>query len=207
MSYGYRSDSSDYLYHWIKNRVRLYGEDPYEDAFETMSSIIENQFIYSGKEQNKNNNPCISFTESVKSEIIHDKSRYQPFGFEFKKVRIHELGGRTAIYSTSEEKKELGVKHQWRHVKFDLSDTSKGKSKGHDFTWEREWRLNCSSLSLFECTGIYVPNEHYLEKLHKLLDGMYSMSAYENSVYFGVLYPSQDVGELCNFMEGKTQIV
>jgi len=208
MGYGYRDDNSDYLYHWIKNTRRWKDtENAYDDAFVSMESIIEDQFIYSGEAMGLTRNSCISFTESVKSEIIRDRSLYQPFGFEFRKIDIHNLGGRTAIYSPSEEKAELGEKHQWRHVKFDLNDTSNGKEKGHDFTWEREWRLNSSRLSLLECTGIYVPNSYYKNKVRAILKGIISLDAYENSLNNGVCYHSKDTDEFCSFIAERVHIL
>ncbi|MCC8381932.1 hypothetical protein [Xenorhabdus sp. PB30.3] len=201
---GYRSDYSDYLYHWIKTTTRFTDKNKaFDIAFETMKSIIDSGFICSGAYlDNKSKNKCISFTESVLDEINVDKSLYQPFGFQFKKSRVFDLGGRHAIYSPSHEKNELGT-HQWRFVKFDLND----KTNWHDFSWEREWRLNEESISILEhCTGIYVPNEYYQQKAIELLSDITLCNAYSNSVFYDWWGLSQEVSDFCGEIEKKIKI-
>jgi len=70
---------------------------------------------------------------------------------------IFKEGGRPVIYQTDEEFNELPETHRWRHVRYDpLSDPP------IDFTWEREWRINCEELHFdSDVASIVVPDDHW----------------------------------------------
>lgn len=207
MHYSPRSDSSEYLYHWVKNHERFESEkDAFHDAFRTMSVILNNGNILSGQCLGISRNHCISFTESVQNEILSDKSKYQPFGFQFRKKDIFDLGGRHAIYSPNSEVHELGP-HTWRHVPFDLSTNFMNTGTGFDFSWEREWRLNRDHLSLLKCTGIIVPNDHYYDEVMKIIDCISNASAYSNEIHFGWGAPSSDVVDFCTHISDNVRIL
>ena len=67
-------------------------------------------------------------------------SRYSPFGILVRKDWLFRLGGRPAIYQPEAEFELLPETVRWRHVRYEPGAV--------DFTWEREWRVQCDELRL-----------------------------------------------------------
>ncbi|CZW65401.1 hypothetical protein RJO53_003032 [Enterobacter hormaechei] len=159
------SDYSDLVFHWIK--TDYWGDDidkAYEGAFDVMLRIIDDGFLRASGKDTFKSIESVCFTESPKEVMKHQTSRYMPFGFSFEKSYLFEQGGRHVIYQTKEEGIAMPSEMHWRHVTYNPNETSKRK-EGIDFTWEREWRLNKSQLSILDINSVIVPNQDYVERL------------------------------------------
>lgn len=172
------SDYSEYLYHWIK--TDYYGSDKVEAmerAFEVMLKIFEDGYLKASGKDTYRRIKSVCFTESPKEVKRHESSRYQAFGFAFRKRDIFEDGGRHVIYQTREEAEMLPKSMRWRHVTYDPSATKK-RAGGIDFTWEREWRLHEPKLSIVDCHAVIVPNQDYIERLRAEIEHWQGFPAY-----------------------------
>ena len=67
--------------------------------------------------------------------------RYAPFGVMVRKEWLFAKGGRPVIYQPEVEFDHLGESHRFRHVRYEPAN-------GHDFTWEREWRIRTEALEI-----------------------------------------------------------
>lgn len=132
-----RDDISDYLVHWTKG-------DSYEEAAKTLLQIIFDDEVKGGNGFIKGQYICVCFTEAPLSVFHNKDGKYKPFGIEMAKRDIFSLGGRPVIYQTDSEFWCLPEQMRWRHVGYDPL-----KAGGyHDFTWEREWRVLTSGITL-----------------------------------------------------------
>jgi hypothetical protein len=103
--------------------------------------------------------PLISLSSGLVN--VHNYSQYAPFGIMFDKRWIFQQGGRPVIYQTDTEYDELPQKLRWRHVRYEPTN-----EPPIDFTWEREWRINCEELVFSPVeVVILVPDEEWRERL------------------------------------------
>lgn len=87
-------------------------------------------------------------------------SRYSRFGIVVSKAWLFQWGGRPVIYQPDSEYGLLPRKLRWRHVRYEPGEV--------DFTWEREWRINCDELRFGPADiGIVVPDQEWAERLMK----------------------------------------
>lgn len=161
-----RNDYSPFLYHWIKPASKVTSpKHAMDEAYSVMQQIFECGYLRASGKDTFKNIESICFSESPKEVMRHQSSKYLPFGFAFEKEYIFELGGRHVIYQTKEEADILPPSLHWRHVTYDPSDIAASKPDGVNFTWEREWRLNDSTLNILDCHSVIVPNQDYKEML------------------------------------------
>ena len=135
-----RRDVSDELIHWTS------GENE-EEAFQRLCKIMKERRILGTSEWIKGAYKCVCFSEapltSLKDGLVNPDSysRYSPFGIIFKKRQIFKSGGRPVIYQPIAEFEGLLEDYRWKHVTYEPN-----RDKPIDFTWEREWRIQCSAL-------------------------------------------------------------
>jgi len=85
-------------------------------------------------------------------------SRYSPFGIMVHKQWLFDLGGRDVIYEPDVESEPLADCHKWRHMRHEPPEV--------DFTWEREWRVQCESLRFdCRCASAVVLNKSWAQRL------------------------------------------
>ncbi|AOW11055.1 hypothetical protein [Flavobacterium gilvum] len=128
-----REDISDYLFHFTKKN----------NAKETLHKIIDDNYLKDIGEKG-----VLCFTESPITLLIemfkifekYPNPMYSPYGIAVKKDYFFNLGGRTVVYGSSEDKKELLPSSQWRFEEH--------KPQIRDFSWLREWRINKKELEL-----------------------------------------------------------
>ena len=156
-----RPDISNKLVHFTS------GEND-EEAFQRLRSIVTQRRLIGTGEKIKGGYRCVCFSEaplaSLKDGLVNPDaySRYSPFGILFQKRPIFGQGGRPVIYQTDEEYDLLPDELKWRHVRCEPDRDN----KPIDFTWEREWRIQCDYLS-FEpsVAGIVVPDDTWAQRL------------------------------------------
>lgn len=150
-----RTDLSDYLIHWTR------GPTPAE-AFQRLKSIVFEQRLLGGTEMRKGMHPSVCFTESPQRQFDHIVTRYSPFGIQVKKSWAFARGGRPVIYQRDSEYAALPDLFKWRHVRYEPD-----AEPPVDFSWEREWRIPVSELSLSESHfDIIVSTAKWAEALH-----------------------------------------
>lgn len=188
-----RIDNTAFLYHWVKAEpyTRNQTED-YESAYQTFMQILSDTLIKNGDLYKTNGHPCICFTESPEYFMHSDKSKYQPFGFKYLKRYIFELGGRAVIYAPDYEKSLIHKDLMWRYMRHDPLAYSEKTPYGVDFTWEREWRLPDTSLSVLDSMSIIVPNEDYVDRFQKDTDQWLNDNAEHVLDHYGVYEPHPD---------------
>ena len=151
---------SPYLIHFTSGESN-------QQAFETLQKIIGERRLLAGSRMTKGQHPCVCFSEApiglLDGGLVNERaySRYRPFGILFSKSWIFAMGGRPVIYESDEEYYSLPASHQWRHVLY-----RPDSEEPVDFTWEREWRVQCEYLDFAPETGsIVVPNEEWANHL------------------------------------------
>lgn len=138
-----RPDISRYLVHFTK-------PSDTESAYAVLRRILREKRILGSNRFIRGGATCVCFSEAPLGVIEHGLinstgfTRYAPYGLQFEKNWIFNLGGRPAVYQPENEFADLTVTHQWRHVRLDLGVNTV------DFTWEREWRIPCSELRFAE---------------------------------------------------------
>lgn len=147
-----RDDLSDYLYHWVKadNDVR---------AFEILSKICEAHSIKASNGFIRGGYNCVCFTETPENQFHKGSEiRYKKFGIGIPKIWAFEQGARPVIYQPESDFELLPDSLRWRHVQFSPPKI--------DFSWEREWRINCEELKIIPQNAIIlVPNAEFGEML------------------------------------------
>lgn len=122
--------------------------DHTEGAFRRLQTILAERRLLGSANKIKGGYKCVCFSEaplgSLQSGLVneHYYSRYSPFGIMVSKDWLFSLGGRPVIYETDQEYIGLPLSHGWRHVRYDI----RANHELIDFTWEREWRIQCDSL-------------------------------------------------------------
>lgn len=91
---------------------------------------------------------CVCFSEAPISILAQALAlppehgiRYAPFGVMVRKEWLFSQGGRPVIYQPEAEFAFLHEEMRFRHVRYD-------PTKGQDFSWEREWRIQTERLQL-----------------------------------------------------------
>ena len=170
-----RPDISDYLIHFTKG-------DTYQEAFNNLYDIIRHRAIRGNNNLIKGsfNVVCITEAPMMKDGLVnpYNYSKYSPFGIMFSKHWIFSQGGRPVIYQSDEEYEKLSNDIKWRHVRYEphIEDPV-------DFTWEREWRLECDLLDINpENTSIIVPNNKWAIHLKDSFDNEVDMIVRQYSI-------------------------
>ena len=155
-----RRDISDKLIHFTK------GEN-YEEAFRRLQSILKEGRILGTNAKIKGCYHCVCFTEapltSLPGGLVNPTmyTRYTPFGVQIEKRWIFEHGGRPVIYQTDEEFDQLPEHLRWRHARYEPN-----REQPIDFTWEREWRIQCTSLGIDPSYAeLVVPGEDWAQRM------------------------------------------
>lgn len=147
----------------ISNKLIHFTSGNSIEAFKRLNGIIKEQHI-DACQRVRGGFKCVCFTEAPLASL-HDGlvnanaySRYAPFGIIFDKKYIFDRGGRPVIYQTEHEFWQLPDSLKWRHVRYEPDAI--------DFTWEREWRIQCENLEISpETAGIVVPNQYWAERI------------------------------------------
>ena len=135
-----RTDISKYLIHFTKG-ANL------ESAFEILKKIIDDKRLLGSNTWIRGGYNCVCFSEapltSLNDGLVNPDfySQYSPFGIMVEKKWLFERGGRPVIYQPEEEFDLLPEIHKWRHMRYEPH-----KNPPIDFSWEREWRINCDAL-------------------------------------------------------------
>lgn len=138
-----RSDISPYLIHFTKP----VGET--EEAFLNLQKIIRDSTLIGSSTFIKGGVSCVCFTEAPAQSMYgrfgnqFGTTSYSPFGIRVTKRWLMDRGGRPVIYQPDSAYSMLPESLKWRHVRYEIGDSL---SKQIDFTWEREWRVQCDSL-------------------------------------------------------------
>ena len=167
-----RTDISDSLIHYT--RAHAEGEDP----FDRLRSIVSDCCLLGGTGKIRGAHACVCFSEAplASGGLVNSGSysKYSPFGVMFKKEWIFEQGGRPVIYQPGAEYDVLPDVLKWRHVTYEPPTT--------DFTWEREWRVNCAELQFDPSVAtIVLPTREYLSWLVADHEGEQDCFAYQYS--------------------------
>ncbi|QXC29313.1 MULTISPECIES: hypothetical protein [Aeromonas] len=149
-----RDDISKFLVHWTKGET-------YEEAFDTLRSIVFEQKLLGGNGHIKGGHTCICFTEAPQDKFHAIAGKYKPFGVRVSKKWLFQQGGRPVIYQSEQEYYSLPAGHAWRHVRYEPD-----RVPPVDFSWEREWRIQSSELALPpEEVFLILPDEHWVRVL------------------------------------------
>ena len=156
-----RSDISPFLIHFTKPLDQ-------EEAFQKLQKIISDEKLIGCGNWIKGLHPCICFTEapvgSIGGKLCNQfgELRYSSFGIRVTKRWLMDQGGRPVIYQPDCEYSMLPESHRWRHVRYEVGNVP----KEIDFTWEREWRIQCDKLPFDpQVAQIVVPSEEWKERL------------------------------------------
>jgi hypothetical protein len=167
---GTRFDISDKLIHFTR------GESP-NDAFGRLRAIIRERRLIAGNSMIRGGYGCVCFTEAplaAFTDVFVSRipfTRYAPFGLMFEKTWVYGRGGRPVIYQPSTDFSLLPEALRWRHVRFELTG-----EQVIDFTWEREWRINCDELLFSPSEAvIVVPNDEWAVALLRSHDAEQDM--------------------------------
>lgn len=126
---------------------------PKTSAFSALFEILKDGQLRGSNGCIKGGDNCICFTEAPISEIVSlfnlakitvqggEVPRYEPYGIAVSKKWLFKQGGRPVIYQPASEYEAPPDELKHRHVTYD-------PTKGIDFTWEREWRVKASALTL-----------------------------------------------------------
>jgi len=155
-----RTDISNFLIHFTKSESQ-------EEAFRRLQKIVLERTLIGTGTLIKGGYPCICFSEapltSLKSGLVNPNycSRYSPFGILVTKAWLFQRGGRPVIYESNEEYYSLPDSNKWRHMLYDPC-----RNPPIDFSWEREWRIQCEYLH-FERNeaSIVLPDESWANRL------------------------------------------
>jgi hypothetical protein len=160
-----RIDLSDKLIHFTKGVS-------WQEAYERLRKIIADRMLIAGNYTIRGGYSCVCFTEAPLSALAPEflfnpiDSRYAPFGLMFDKSWVSAVGGRPVIYQPESEFEMLPEAIRWRHVRHEPAGLSP-----IDFSWEREWRVQCEALQFTpEQAVIVLPNRawsNHLLSLHE----------------------------------------
>lgn len=152
-----RPDITDKLVHFTSGASD-------DEAFNCLRQIIAERRLLGSGTKIHGNYKCVCFTEAPLPSLQHGLvntsaySRYSPFGVLLEKKWVFEQGGRPVIYQPDYEFAVLPELLRWRHMRYEPGVI--------DFTWEREWRIQCAELQ-FEShvASIVVPNKNWADEL------------------------------------------
>lgn len=153
-----RRDMGDLLFHFTRRKLPIWKEiqgyhsNPAENALDILIKILR-QGVLKGSSKWTCGIDTVCFTEapiqefnsifslvSIASEE-HMRPRYEPYGIAVSKSWLFERGGRPVIYDSPESKATYLGKLLHRFCPYDPLNSI-------DYTWEREWRIPVTELSL-----------------------------------------------------------
>ena len=141
--------------------------DDWEKAYSRLKSILADRQLVAGNGKIKGGHYCVCFSEapflSVDGGLVNESgySRYAPFGILLTKQSVFDRGGRPVIYEPDSEYKLLPESIQWRHVRYQPTGAVQV-----DFSWEREWRVPCSSFPIHPNEiAVVVPQLEWADRL------------------------------------------
>ena len=169
-----RIDQSDFIIHFTKGKTNNSSEQGYENFKKILADgkLIGGNFMIRGEYK------CVCFTESPIRCLVQGKNssknyleekyfqRYRPFGFQFSKKHIHQMGGRQVIYSTDNEYLSLPENFKWRFMHHEHYIDGKNSI---DFTWEREWRLKEKLIFNNKEVNLVFPNRFWIDRFITIL--------------------------------------
>jgi hypothetical protein len=160
-----RADITDKLVHFTTGVST-------EDAFSNLCSMLDERHIRGSGRLIRGGYSCVCFTEapliSLADGLVNPQaySRYSPFGILFEKKWISGQGGRPVIYQPDVEYLALPEALRWRHMRYEPA-----ADPPVDFTWEREWRLQCDDLPLEPIhAAIVLPDGEWADRLREAHD-------------------------------------
>lgn len=163
------------------------------NAFKRLQKIIRDRKLIGSDNKIKGQYRCVCFTEaplaSLSSGLVNEGhySKYKMFGILVSKKWLFEQGGRPVIYQPASEYKDLQETHRWRHMTFELGDMGSIT----DFTWEREWRIQCDKLPFDNATAkIVVRDASWAARL---------MNEHDDDQEYTVRQYSVIMGEIAEF--------
>lgn len=137
-----RPDISNSVIHFTK------GATP-DEALWRLLEIVQSGLLLGGTGMIRGDYRCVCFTEAPPLPALAADfsaagsfTRYQPFGLMFSKQWLFSRGGRPVVYQTDTDYDLMPAELRWRHVRYEPDAIPP-----IDFTWEREWRLQCENLS------------------------------------------------------------
>lgn len=151
-----RDDLSSSLVHLTRGETK-------EESVKNFRSILKTEKLLGNSNDIRGGFKVVCFSETPISKLSINLAapekngfRYAPFGILFPKDYIYKKGGRPVIYQSNDEYSTLGKAHQYRHVRYE--------PKKHDYSWEREWRLQIKYLDIdFKVATIIVPTRSWVE--------------------------------------------
>jgi hypothetical protein len=170
------------------NLVHFTGGESYEAAFIRLRKIVADRMLIAGSRYIRGNYHCVCFSEapltSLTGGLVNEDyySRYSPFGIMVSKEWLFAKGGRPVIYQSADEYHLLPENQRWRHVLYEPS----GGNKKIDFTWEREWRIQCDYLAFDQsCAHIVVLDQSWADRLISEHDREETYRVMEYKLIFG----------------------
>jgi hypothetical protein len=153
-----RGDLSNCLVHLTRGVDHAAAADAFLRIFRSKQLLGSSRDIRGGYK-------CVCFSEAPISVLAQALSlppsqgmRYAPFGVMVRKEWLFSKGGRPAIYQPEAEFELLHEDIRFRHVRYD-------PVKGHDYAWEREWRIQTDQLHLDPAQVTFViPNRAWEER-------------------------------------------
>lgn len=180
-----RPDISQDLIHFTTGETE-------ELAFKRLQKIIREKKLIGSNKMIKGGYRCVCFSEapvaSLPGGLVNEDyySKYSPFGIMVSKKWLFTKGGRPVIYQPFSEYDPLQESHRWRHMTLELRDTH---SKS-DFTWEREWRINCDELPFDQSSAkIVVRDSNWAARL---------LQEHDDDQVYTVMQYSLILGEIAN---------
>lgn len=155
-----RRDMGDLLFHFTRAPTGPYVEIEHFGSTETVTAstfailrkILHDRKLI-GSSKWTEGSTCVCFTEAPIQEFNsifrlveiaasrQERPRYEPYGIAVGKKWLYAQGGRPVIYDHPSAFASFPSEHQYRFVPYDPAN-------GIDYTWEREWRVNCDALTL-----------------------------------------------------------
>jgi hypothetical protein len=135
-----RHDLTDSVIHFIRASTDA-------EAWGILIKIVREGKLRGGSGWIKGGYVCVCFAELSRSLAAigftnaAGNTRYTRYGVMVPKEWLRK-GGRPVIYQPDYEFALLPKSHRWRHVTFNFGNDPV------DFTWEREWRIQCEELLL-----------------------------------------------------------
>ena len=138
-------------------------------AAEAFLSIVSSRELRGSSRDIRGGYKCVCFSEAPLAVLVHSLAlpavhglRYAPFGVIVAKDWLFTQGGRPVVYQPEEEFDLLSEDIRYRHVRYD-------PTKGPDYSWEREWRIRTSALSLHLAKVTFIVptrswEEHFFEE-------------------------------------------
>jgi len=178
-----RPDITDKLVHFTSGASE--GE-----AFQRLRQIVCEQRLVGNGTKIRGNYKCVCFTEAPLPYLQHGfvnpsaYTRYSRFGVLVEKRWVFEQGGRPVIYQPDVEFDLLPEPLRWRHMRYEPGVI--------DFTWEREWRVQCDELHFQPNVAvIVVPAKDWADELVAEHDEQQDFEVYQYSQIMDALLAEQ----------------